>query len=391
MASILMIIEAKIATTYLLEQIMGACRVHGIDHEVKFLNELRVEDITSDTIPMFVRCADPLMLSWAQLLADANRSYLYYIDDNFWRIIGGSPLAVYYQHPTIRRSLEFAVSHAETVIVNSPELARFISRFNSRVAVLPTFFDFSLIDGVPPSSTEEIRIGFAGSPSRVDDLDLVSPLIEPILERFPTTVFEFAGVLPKGVEAGARVRFFPHTGDYDSYIRFQASRNWAIGLAPLIDHEANRSKTDNKYREYGACRIAGVYSNIPPYRDVVKGSFTGVLVENTYKHWFESLCALIESPEKRTNLANEAFEHIKKKYDLGTSSYEWASLFREIDENRSRSTKTLGKVRLERRRLVRRMERYRIHMFVIYKEGGYSLLFRSIVGKILTKIQCFIY
>ncbi|TRC97519.1 glycosyltransferase family 4 protein [Mesorhizobium sp. WSM4303] len=390
MASILMIIEAKIATTYLLEQIMGACQVHGIDHEVKFLSELRVDDITSDTIPMFVRCADPLMLSWAQLLADANWPYVYYIDDNFWRIVGDSPLAMYYQHPTIRKSLEFAVSHAETVIVNSPELARFLSRFNTCVAVLPTFFDFSLIDGVPPSSTEEIRIGFAGSPSRVDDLDLVSPLIDPILERFPKAVFEFAGVLPKGVEAGVRVRFFPHTGDYDTYIKFQASRNWAIGLAPLIDHEANRSKTDNKYREYGACRIAGVYSNIPPYRDVVKESVTGVLVENSYELWLDSLHTLIKSPEKRTNLANGAFNDVKRRYDLGASSYEWAGLFIKIDGRRSKNVKPLKQRRLEWNKVIIRVERYRVYMSIIYREGGYALVAQRIVRKILTKIRSFI-
>ncbi|TGR82771.1 glycosyltransferase family 1 protein, partial [Mesorhizobium sp. M2D.F.Ca.ET.223.01.1.1] len=206
MASILMVIEAKIATTYLLEQIMSACRLHGVDYEVRFLNELQVDDITPNTIPMFVRCCDPLVLSWTQLLTDANRSYIYYIDDNFWRIRGESALAVYYRHPLVRKSLEFAVSHAETVIVNSPELATFVSRYNTRVAVLPAFFDFSLIEGVAQSANEEIRIGFAGSPSRVDDLDLIEPLIEPILKRFPQTIFEFAGVLPRGVVPGARVR-----------------------------------------------------------------------------------------------------------------------------------------------------------------------------------------
>ncbi|SDA91057.1 glycosyltransferase family 1 protein [Mesorhizobium qingshengii] len=386
MASILMIIEARIATTYLLEQIMGACRAHGVDHKVKFLNELQVDDITTDIIPMFVRCADPQVLSWAQLLADANRSYVYYIDDNFWRIIGDNPLAAYYRHPIVRKSLEFAVSHAETVIVNSPELARFVSRFNTRVAVLPTFFDFSLIEGVSPSFTEEIRIGFAGSPSRVDDLDLISPLIEPVLERFPKTVFEFAGVLPRGVETGSRVRFFPHTGDYDTYIKFQASRNWAIGLAPLIDHEANRSKTDNKYREYGACRIAGIYSNIPPYRNVVKGSVTGFLVENTTESWLDKISAMIESPEVRIKLGSGAFYDVKSRYELRLVSGEWANLFTKIDNDRSKNIKPLNKLKFVWNKIWRKMERYNIHLLVIYREGGVCLVARRIVRKILMRV-----
>ncbi|WFP75512.1 glycosyltransferase family 1 protein [Mesorhizobium sp. WSM4906] len=383
MASILMVIEAKIATTYLLEQIMTACRVHGVDHQVKFLNELQIDDITPDTIPMFVRCGDPLVLSWAQLLVDANRSYIYYIDDNFWRIIGDNPLAVYYQHPIVRKSLKFAVSHAETVIVNSSELATFLSRFNTRVVVLPAFFDFSIIDGVAQSSVEEIRIGFAGSPSRVDDLDLIAPLIEPVLERYPKTVFEFAGVLPKAIATGARVRFFPHTGDYTTYIRFQASRNWAIGLAPLVDNEANRSKTDNKYREYSACRIAGVYSNIPPYRGVVKNGETGIMVENTIECWLDALSILIESPEKQKRLAELAFFHVKERYDLSVVSQEWGNLFTKVDRERSRNIKPLVNWRFWCRKFCGKIERYKIHILVTYRQGGFYLVAKRVARRLL--------
>lgn len=382
MASILMVIEARIATTYLLEQIMGACRLHGVDYDVKFLNELQVDDITPNTIPMFVRCGDPLVLFWTQLLVDANRSYIYYIDDNFWRIRGESPLAVYYRHPLVRKSLEFAVSHAETVIVNSPELATFVSRYNTRVAVLPAFFDFSLIEGVAQSASEEIRIGFAGSPSRVDDLDLIEPLIEPVLKRFPQTFFEFAGVLPRGVVPGARVRFFPHTGDYAAYIRFQASRNWAIGLAPLVDHEANRGKTDNKYREYGACRIAGVYSNIPPYRNVVKNYETGILIENSTESWLKALSILVESPEMRKDIGEIAFSDVKMRYDLPIVSYEWARLFEYVDGRRSKNIKPLVHGRLGWKKILRKAERYAIYLYISYNDGGIYSVSRKIAKKL---------
>ncbi|MBZ9709914.1 glycosyltransferase [Mesorhizobium sp. ESP7-2] len=385
MISVLMIVEAKIATTYLLEQVMSACRAHGVDHEVKFLSELQIEDFTSDKIPMFVRCADPLMLLWAQMLADADKSYAYYIDDNFWRITGNGPLAAYYRHPLVRKSLNFAVSHAETVIVNSSELARFVSRLNNRVAVLPTFFDFSLIDGVSLSCTEEIRIGFAGSPSRVDDLDLISPIIEPILDRFPQTVFEFAGVLPRGVEVGTRVRFFPHIGDYDAYIKFQASRNWTIGLAPLIDHEANRSKTDNKYREYSACHIAGIYSDIPPYMDVVKNSVTGILVDNRPESWLDSISYLIEMPEKRIKIASMAFSHAKSKYDVRSISDEWARVFIQIGEREQPNVKSLKRRKFRLNKIWRRVERYWISFLVIHHEGGYSLVARCAAKKVLKR------
>lgn len=379
---ILVIIEAEIATTHLIEQILKACGLHGVSYKVQFLDKLQTSDFVAGIIPLFVRCSDPLALSWTKALASARYPYTFYIDDNFWRILGDSPLAEYYRHPIVRHSLEFSISNAHAVITNSRELAKFLSQFNKSVSVLPTFFDFSLIEGVQPSSTEQIRIGFAGSPSRVDDLDLVSSLIVPILEKFPQAAFEFAGTLPKGIEANDRIMYFPHTQDYNSYIRFQAERNWAIGLAPLIDHEANRSKTDNKYREYGACRCAGIYSNIPPYNDVVNNSVTGLLVENTQSAWLEAVADLLTHPAKRAALAQSAFEDTKARYDIPQVSEAWADFFSEFAKRFSYRAVPLVEEISWPKKLRRRLDRARLNLAIVYYEGGLKLVIRRTAQKL---------
>ncbi|TPO12346.1 glycosyltransferase [Mesorhizobium sp. B1-1-5] len=380
-ANILVVIEAEIATTHLIEQIMRACHEHGVRHKTQFLDRLQASEITPDVIPMFVRCADPLALWWAQILVDAKRPYAYYIDDNFWRIAGNTSLAAYYRHPVVRKSLEFAVSNAQAVIANSIELAKFVSSFNDRVTVLPTFFDFAAIDGVQPSPTDEIRIGFAGSPSRIDDLDLISGVIKPTLERFPKAVFEFAGVLPRDVTIGERIRFFPHTGDYDAYIKFQVARNWAVGLAPLVDHEANRGKTDNKYREYGACHIAGIYSNITPYSDVVKHSATGLLVDNTQASWLQALFILLEHTNRRETLAKCAFEDVKARYDVLHVSHTWASFFKQLAGHRANHPKPLDQGGFNTKRFWRWLDRLKLHLSITYEEGGLPLITRRIIKR----------
>jgi glycosyltransferase involved in cell wall biosynthesis len=378
--NILVVIEAEIATTHLIEQVMNACRVHGVHHRTQFLDRLTASDIPPGTIPLFIRCGDPQVLSWTQALVDANRPYAYYIDDNFWRITGTTPLATYYRHPLVRASLQFAVTHALAVIASSTELARFVSRFNKNVAVLPTFFDFSIIEGVQPQSTDEIRIGFAGSPSRVDDLEIVTPAIAPILEKYPKAVFEFAGALPRGITPGPRIRFFEHTGDYNRYIRFQAERNWAIGLAPLQDHEASRSKTDNKFREYGACRIAGIYSNIPPYSDVVRDNVTGLLITNDGSSWLSALTSLLDFPDRRAALAQNAYHDGKSRYDVARVSEKWAQFFTRLAEANSTSAKPLAPT--NKQKIWRRLQRIRLHMAVVYSEGGALLVIKRIIARL---------
>jgi len=322
--SVLMVIEGEIATTELVEQVLKAGRRFGVTYRKAHLASLTIGDLDSKTVPLFVRCGDPWLRLWIKLLRRAGQPYLYYIDDNFWEIQGDSPLAFYYRDPTVRDSLRLAVSQAHQVLTNSQVLASYLERFTSHACVLPPVFDFGLIEGCAREATTEIRIGFAGSTGRRPDLELVRPVVRRVLDRIPGAVFEFCGALPDGVEPGPGVRFFPYVDSYADFIRFQAKRNWAIGLAPLRDTVANRSKTNNKYREYGACAIAGVYSNIDPYRCCVEDGVTGLLADNQPECWLSAIERLAFGAEERHTIGERAEQDVRAKYSVDLVASVWA-------------------------------------------------------------------
>jgi glycosyltransferase involved in cell wall biosynthesis len=327
--SILMVIEGEIATTQLIEQLLKACGQFGICYRKVHLASLTFRDLHARTIPLFVRCGDPSLQPWIELLLRARHPYLYYLDDNFWELMDESPVGQYYRDPGVRQSLQFAVSHADQVLTNSKVLAAYLERFASRIRVLPAFFDFGLIEGCVPQPTSEIRIGFAGSATRADDLELIRPAIQPVLDRIPHAVFEFCGAMPRDVLPGPRIRKFEHTASYADFVRFQAERNWAIGLGPLIDHPANRAKTDNKYREYGACGIPGVYSDMPPYQGSVEPGVTGLLVDPSSEAWLSAILLLANQPEERRRIAEQAEQDVRKKYSVVSVARTWNECIRE--------------------------------------------------------------
>jgi glycosyltransferase involved in cell wall biosynthesis len=329
-SSILLIAEADIATTQLIEQLLQACRPFGIHYRKVYLNSFALRDLNRRTVPLFVRCGDPGLKLWIELLRRARHPYLYYIDDNFWELRDNSALGEYYRDPGVRESLEVAVCQAGLVLTNSEVLASYLQRFTPRLRVLPSFFDFALIEGCLPEPTEELRVGFAGSPSRIDDLDLIRPVIQPVLDRVPSAVFEFCGVLPRDTQPSGRIRFFGHVDSYEDFIRFQAKRNWAIGLAPLRDHAANRAKTNNKYREYGACGIAAVYSDMPPYSSCVRQGITGLLAAPSSEAWLSAILSLALSAGERELMAKRAREDVREKYSVETVAGAWAGCIREI-------------------------------------------------------------
>ncbi len=382
MAEVLIIAEGDIATTQLIERIVAACAPHGVGYRKKLLMQVTAGDFSPGTLPLFIRCAAPAARRWTHALTAAKRDYVFYIDDNFWRIVGDSPLAAYYRHRLVRNSLEFTVANAALVITSSLELARFLEPLNCRIITLPAAFDFSLIDDPPPPSTDEVRIGFAGSSSRVDDLELIAPIIHPILESNPSAVFEFAGVMPRGISACPRIRFFPYANDYASYIRFQRQRNWSIGLAPLLDHEANRCKTDNKYREYGACSCASIFSNIPPYAGVVEDGVTGLLVDNRAGAWEAAVARLLDRPQERTRISEQAAIDVRHRYGLPEVAQAWARVLLQVSAAATANGRAVGLVMPDAGRTRARLDAWRLHLHVLHREGGTAMVVKSIARRI---------
>lgn len=329
---VLMIMEAEIATTHLISQVLSAAAGFGVKVTKRFVHELRIADFKPDVLPLFIRCGDPASAFWGGLLTRRRWPFIYYVDDDFWSMPSGTPLGDYYAHPMVRDSLDLFVRNAALVITNSAVLAARLAPLSRQVQLLPTFFDFSLLKGLTPESTSEFRIGFAGSSSRQPDLDLVAPVIRPILAEFPQVVFEFAGAMPSGFSPEPRIRFFPPIASYKEFLEFKISRNWQIGLAPLLDTVANRSKTDNKYREYAACGIAAIYSDIAPYRSVIVHGQNGLIASEAASQWMDHLRLLIVDKQTRKRVVEEAISDVRNRYDIVQVSSVWARTFHQYQK-----------------------------------------------------------
>ncbi len=369
---LLVIAEAEIASTHLLMQVLHAAKPLGISADLVVASQWKDRVLPSDVTPLFARCGDPSVLPYARSLVRSGRSYLYYLDDDFWGLDPASPLGAYYAQPKVRASLNYFLQHAAMVLTNTDQLSIHLRQHTSRPIVqVPTYFKFDLIENVNPERTQEIRIGFAGSIGRDADLELIKPSIGPVLASHPDTVFEFVGTMPRGVQTNDRIRFFPTMSDYDSFIRFQASRNWSIGLAPLLPTTSNSSKTDNKFREYAACSIAGVYSNFGPYPARVTHGVDGLLVSDG--GWTDALLTLIAEPDRLMRMRQKARATALVRYELDHAAGAWTRAIQPYIV-RSESIPTVDLVRVRRQGWLQRMQSLLLRLQLAFKEGGTRLV-----------------
>lgn len=328
-SEILLISHARIPTVRLLEQILShvAASCDGTLRSRTMAN-LSLADLRPRTVPLFARVDSIPSHRLAMLMHKVGIGYWYYLDDNFWELDPGSEIGQYYRDPGVQRRLEELLEHADRILVSTTALRDYLHRFGDRVVQIDSFFDFSLVPELPamPSARPFIRGGFASSADRGVDLLPVLPDLLTALDRNDKFEFELIGPDFDAIEPHPRIRRFPVLTDYESYVRFQLDRQWDFAIAPLSGVRSNIYKTDNKYREYAALGIPGIYQESLPYESVVDGE-TGLIVSDEGRSWLDAIDLYVTSPELRQKVRTQARADVVKRRSIETVSIRWAAEF----------------------------------------------------------------
>lgn len=276
---------------------------------------------------VLVRTGEPGSYPFVQRLRAMGMPYSYVIDDNFWLLLDESlPIHQLYQNPFVRRALEYTISGADVVLCHSEHFRKFLLHFNSNVAVVPASFDFSVLEDAPPpvAPENEVRIGVVANSSRSADMALLVPVIHEVLGARPIgVVFEFFGFTPEGLEGLENVRSLPHVADYAEYIRQKYGRGWLLGLAPLIGNRFAEYKTNNKLREFGACSVATIYSDVAIYRESVEHGVTGWVVPNDTQSWTTAILSAIANAEATRAIGRNAREYVERHHHIKYVAATW--------------------------------------------------------------------
>ena len=181
-------------------------------------------------------------------------------------------------------------------------------KINSNTIFVSNFANFEFIEKIKKrkiiSNKTKIKIGYLGSSAskHTKYFSIIKPVIETILNEYGSNIqFELMGIDDDITKKYENAKYIPFVKPLKNFYQTMVNRNWDIGLAPIIDNEFERSKTDNKYREYASLGIAGIYSNLLPYKNSVIHNETGLLVNNTFEDWYCAIKRCIEENDLRKN------------------------------------------------------------------------------------------
>lgn len=326
-------IEGDISTTRIISRLLsdvvgsGNCRT-------KLLRSLSWKMLAS-RLNIFCRISDPGFYWLPAYLKRNGISYAYYVDDNFWKITGSSPLARYYQSPNVVNSMDEFIRGAAFVITHTKVMADFITdRFAGvRCEILPVPFDIGLVDDVVKNTPPAVRkfpvVGYAGG-YKEEEFEFLEEVISRLNSERPEIRFEFIGGISDGLRSLSNVQWFPGTSDYAAFLSQKVSRNWTVGLAPLMESEFNSSKTNNKFREYGGCRIPGVYSKASPYVECVRTEESGLLVRNDVSAWVEAIKRIVDDQSLQKRIKEESYAFVESNYSHRVIAPAWKKAIEQI-------------------------------------------------------------
>ena len=268
---------------------------------------------------------------------DHPKKIIYEIDDLLYDLPEGHPEKEYYRG--CENLIRQAITNADAVVASTLPLVEKIKSLNPNTWLLPNYLDnniWPLERSAERKPDQRIIIGYmAGiSQSHVPDIENIMTLLNQLLSDFPDRLcLHFWGGVSQGRVQNPSIVYhkerFTSYKDFASYFSLQ---NVDIFVAPLLDNPFNTCKSAIKFLEYSSLGVAGVYSDLKPYQNVITQGQNGFLAANL-KDWDHSIRLLIEDTSLRQKIGNSAFASVKNQHLMSRHAAEWKSLYSRLITN----------------------------------------------------------
>jgi len=245
-----------------------------------------------------------------------------------------SPFKKEHEKYDARRTITRTMEVADMVTTTTKYLADKLKQYNDNVVVLPNYIDLNEWKlPLPKEDDKQIRIGWTGSITHVEDMKMVVEPLRRICKEFknvqlvmlgdPRVTELFKGMPVEG-QNGVPAEVWP------TKLR---SLRLDIGLAPLQDNVFNRCKSNIKWIEYSIMGIPGVYAPIV-YTDETNHSVHfdgtyGMVAENA-EQWYRCIKNYIICENLRRDIASRARGCIISGYTLKTNIKKWVKAYKSL-------------------------------------------------------------
>ena len=269
-----------------------------VDYRPRSVMKVSRDDLNWAEIVLMCRLDNAYEVRLAEMLKQANKYIIYVMDDDLLNVPASMTSGAYYRQKSTRASMEKLIAISDAVLSPSPVLLEKYAVDGRRGILL----EEPAIDPVaysPRDPDAPVKIGFAGSVDRTGDIEQIlrEALLRIHAEYGERVSFAFFGAVPAFAQA-LDAQCVPYCDSYDAYRRTLNELQLDIGLAPMPDTPFHACKHYNKFVEYAAAGIVGVFSDVKPYDRLEKRFGWRLLCGNTAGEWYGAIRQLLDDAER---------------------------------------------------------------------------------------------
>ncbi len=293
---------------------LGELNAHGHKAYVS-TNAINEEELWNADTVILKNVVDKMGIATCQAIREANKLKIVMdVDDDLF-VADNHPLRK--KHEMIDSSFIFiqTLKIVDAVTTTTEYLAKKIREYNKNVFVCPNCYDPIWFNAKQRTHDGPLRIGWAGSVSHIGDLEMMTPVLKRIREKYGVQMVTRGDNRVKQLW-GEDVEVFPSV-PIKYYPDALASMAIDIGICPLVDGEFNRCRSNIKLIEYSLLSIPSVCS------PTVYGVFPVATIARSEDDWIKELSELIEKEALRKQRGVTLHAWARENYNIKNNWKKW--------------------------------------------------------------------
>lgn len=269
-----------------------------------------------------------LLLSCRQILRERGKKVKLVVDldDNVFEIPYGNIAMFFWKESKIIKMASL-VKYADLVICSTNPLKDYVVKnLNEKAVVLKNCLDLNQWEE-NHKENDKVKIGWVYSKTHIPDIKECKKAIEEIKKEYgdkisielfggDKTVFDCEVVVHEPIE-------------FRQYHYKLMRLNWDISIAPLVDNDFNRGKSNIKWLESTMAGSAFIGSRVAPYINAIKNGTTGYLCKSKAQ-WKKALRILINNKEKREEVRGNAYHEVIDNYNIDKEVDKYNKVFEKL-------------------------------------------------------------
>ncbi len=207
----------------------------------------------------------------------------------------------------VKRRLRLWLREADIVTTANRFLSGYASQYSKAVVIVPMAIDTDIWNPSENKDDEQIRIGWAGAPVNITNIERIGHVLFAILKKYPSVKLAvFSGEKPRLSCPFEYHPFIP--GAEPDFVR-----SLDIGLLPLPDEEYSKGKSPIKAIQYLSCGVP-VIGNVQGATAEILDESNSIAV-STEDDWINALEKLLQDNNRRTMMGKAGRQFILEHHN----------------------------------------------------------------------------